>query len=356
MKTDFLTWGLIGLLSLSYAANAQDKGFESYTNYDFVPGDKVLYFEDFSQDNLGDFPALWAGNGSGEVKTINIAEGKWFHMNGEDAAYCYTRAIDLPKNFIMEFDLIPDDEYGEGMVLIFYQETEYREFTDDLFPGERGLQITMGSELWQTKGYDINKDEWLEGQGSKATVDKLKVNHVIIWVQGRRVRIYHKGEKALDMATNIYAGTEFNRFMFSGWDRYSWPFISNIKITTAAPDTRSKLVTEGKLVTYGIYFDSGKDVVKPESFGTLRDIANVLKENPDIRVMITGHTDSDGNDDMNLDLSKRRAANVKAYLVKEFSIDAGRMETDGKGESEPIENNGTPEGKAKNRRVEFVKL
>ena len=355
MKTDFLTWGLIGLLSLSYAANAQDKGFESYTNYDFVPGDKVLYFEDFSQDNLGDFPALWAGNGSGEVKTINIAEGKWFHMNGEDAAYCYTRA-DLPKNFIMEFDLIPDDEYGEGMVLIFYQETEYREFTDDLFPGERGLQITMGSELWQTKGYDINKDEWLEGQGSKATVDKLKVNHVIIWVQGRRVRIYHKGEKALDMATNIYAGTEFNRFMFSGWDRYSWPFISNIKITTAAPDTRSKLVTEGKLVTYGIYFDSGKDVVKPESFGTLRDIANVLKENPDIRVMITGHTDSDGNDDMNLDLSKRRAANVKAYLVKEFSIDAGRMETDGKGESEPIENNGTPEGKAKNRRVEFVKL
>ena len=69
-----------------------------------------------------------------------------------------------------------------------------------------------------------------------------------------------------------------------------------------------------------------------------------------------GHTDADGKDDANLDLSKRRAASVKAALAKEFGIDESRMETDGKGESEPIDKNDTPAGKANNRRVEFIKL
>jgi outer membrane protein OmpA-like peptidoglycan-associated protein len=119
---------------------------------------------------------------------------------------------------------------------------------------------------------------------------------------------------------------------------------------------RSKLLTEGKIISYGIYFDSGKDVVKSESQGSLNEIANILKENPDVRIKIVGHTDSDGDDAMNLDLSKRRAANVKTKLVNDFGIDASRIETDGLGESQPIGPNDNPENKSKNRRVEFIKL
>src|SRR5690554_7375797 len=92
---------------------------------------------------------------------------------------------------------------------------------------------------------------------------------------------------------------------FSGWDRYSTPYVTNLKITTASPDTRSKLITEGKLVTYGITFDVNKSDVKPESYGTLKSIADVLKENGSVTVKIIGHTDSDGDDNMNLDLSKQ---------------------------------------------------
>ncbi len=329
---------------------------QSTTQYDFVPGDQILYYEDFSQDNVGDLPMLWVSNGSGEVKTLNIAEGKWFHMNGEDAVYCYTKSIEFPVNFIMEFDLIPDADYTDGSILTFYEESEHRELNAELYPGSKGLHVVIGSELWETKGYDTEDDEWLEGQGKKATVERENVNHIIIWVQNRRVRIYHKGEKVVDMGTNIFAGTKFNRFRFSGWDRASLPYIGNIKITTASPDTRSKLLTEGKLISYGIYFDSGKDEVKSESFGSIKEIANVLKENPELRIEINGHTDSDGNDASNLDLSKRRAASVKSYLVNQFQIDASRILTDGKGETLPIENNATPQGKAKNRRVEFIKL
>jgi outer membrane protein OmpA-like peptidoglycan-associated protein len=135
-----------------------------------------------------------------------------------------------------------------------------------------------------------------------------------------------------------------------------YAFVSNIRVAAGAPDTRNKLITEGKFVTSGILFDAGSDKIRPESFGVLKDIANVLKENADVKVKIVGHTDSDGDDAKNMELSGKRAASVKASLNKEFGIDESRMQTEGKGETKPITPNTTPEGKANNRRVEFLKL
>lgn len=331
---------------------------KGFSKYDFVPGDKVLYFEDFSQDAIGDFPALWTTNGGGEVKNVNIAPGNWLHMNKEDAVYCYTKPIAFPENFIMEFDIIPDGDFANGYALTFYEDPENAELTDDLYPGKKGVHISFEEGRWYTKGYNnsIDAGGWIEGESTTKPVVLEQVNHVIIWVQNRRLRIYHQGAKAFDMPTNIHAGTKFNRLRFSGWSTHSTPYVTNIKITTAAPDTRSKLITEGKLVSYGIYFDVNKDVVKAESFGTLSEIAKTLKENPSVKIKIIGYTDSDGDDAKNLDLSKRRSAAVKNALSAEFGVEGARIETDGKGESEPISPNTTAEGKAKNRRVEFIKI
>jgi OmpA-OmpF porin, OOP family len=330
----------------------------SYSKYDFVPGDKILYFEDFSQDAIGDFPALWTTSGSGEVKTINIAPGNWLHMNTKGSLYWYQKDISFPSDFILEFDIIPDEGFDiAGAKLTLYGEENRKEMDDGLFPGNKGLHINVGLEQWETNGYDDDTETSdLKSESSKGTVDKNKVNHVIVWIQNRRVRIYHKGMKVVDAPTGIVEGTKFSRLRFSLWDGESLPYISNIKITTAAPDTRSKLITEGKLISYGIYFDVNKDVVKAESYGTISDIAKVLKENPTVKIKIVGHTDADGADDANLDLSKRRAAAVKNELVKSFGIDASLIETDGKGESQPIAPNNTPANKALNRRVEFIKL
>lgn len=331
----------------------------SNTQYDFIAGDKILYFEDFSQDAIGDFPALWTSNGGGEVKTVNIAPGKWFHMNGEDAVYCYSKSIAFPDNFIIEFDIIPDEEYSYGLVFTLYEEDPEnpKEINDDLYPGRSGLHISLKKDGWDTRGYTNSPEgDWIEGEASKNPLTTEEVNHVIIWIQKRRVRIYHQGAKAMDVPTNIYAHTKFNKFLFSGWDRGSWPLVTNLKITTASPDTRSKLITEGRLTTYGITFDVNKADIKPESRGTLNDIATVLKENPAVRVKIVGHTDSDGDDALNLDLSRRRAESVKNELASKFGIDATRIETDGAGESKPVAPNDTPVNKAMNRRVEFIKL
>ena len=134
------------------------------------------------------------------------------------------------------------------------------------------------------------------------------------------------------------------------------PMISNIRIATGMPDMRSKLLTEGKLISYGIYFDVNKDVVKQESFPSIKEIATILKDNPTIKVKIVGHTDSDGDEKFNMDLSKRRAAAVKTVLINDFSIDASRLQSDGKGESSPVAPNDSATNKSLNRRVEFIKL
>ncbi len=331
----------------------------SKTEYDFVPGDQILYFEDFAQDAIGDFPALWTSNGSGEIKTVNIASGRWFHMNGEDAVYCYAKSIPFPDNFIVEFDIIPDEEYAEGVTLTLYTENpeDPKEINDDLYPGIAGLHILLHKDRWETRGYKSDADsDWLEGKASRNPVKTEVVNHVVVWVQKRRVRIYHEGAKVLDVPTNIHAGTVFEKMRFSGYDAGSWPLISNLKITSATPDTRSKLITEGKLVTYGIYFDVNKAEIRSESYGTLRDIAQVLKDNPEIRVRVAGHTDSDGDDALNLSLSEKRAASVKKELTQTFGIEDSRLETIGVGEQQPLAPNDTPINKAKNRRVEFIKI
>lgn len=339
--------------------NASAQKLESKTQYDFIPGDQILYFDDFSQDAIGDFPALWTSNGSGEVKTVNIAPGNWFHMNGEDATYCFLRKIDFPNNFIIEFDIIPDDIFDDGVQFSLFDDYEgnFRELDTDLYPGHAGLHIAMSKDGWETKGYDnIGNKDWIMGKGTKNPLANEVLSHVIIWIQNRRVRIYHLGAKVVDVPTNIYSGVKFTRFRFSVWDMNSFPYISNLKITTASPDTRSKLITEGKLVTYGITFDVNKSNIKPESFATIKSIADVLKENPGVRVRIVGHTDSDGDDALNLALSGRRAEAVKSELVNSFGIDASRLETEGAGEGHPVAPNDSSENKARNRRVEFIKL
>jgi outer membrane protein OmpA-like peptidoglycan-associated protein len=332
--------------------------FTSSSKYDFVPGDKVIFFDDFSQDAVGDFPALWTANAPGEINTISIAPGNWLNLNSTDGNYYYINDIDFPKNFIIEFDIVPKKTGGRiAAGLLLYGETKRKEMDNSPHPGNAGILISIERENWNTMGYKSGESEKLTGLSKVNPVVAEKVNHVIIWVQNRRVRIYHQQAKVLDMPTNIYDGTKFSRLCFRlSRGASSGSYISNIRITDAAPDMRSKLITEGKLVSYGIYFDLNKDIVKPESYGTIKEISSVLSDNPNIKIKIIGHTDSDGDDKSNLDLSKRRAKAVKEVLIKDFGIDASRIETDGKGESQPLAKNNSVVNKALNRRVEFIKI
>lgn len=337
------------------AESPASASLQSFSRYDFVPGDKVILYEDFSQDAVGDFPALWTTNKSGEVNTLNVAPGNWLNLNATEGNWWFLKPIDFPKNFIVEFDVVPKKAGGRIAVgVAIYGENSFKEMSDP-YASKTGLIVGVAKTGWTTEGLKSGQPK-INGTSELNPVKEEQVNHVIIWVQNRRVRVYHAGEKVLDMPTNLYEDSKFTRLGFALYRGASCgSYISNIKVTSAAPDIRNKLLTEGKLVTYGIYFDVNKDIVKPESYGTLNEIAKILNEVPDVKVKIVGHTDSDGADASNLDLSKRRAAAVKNELVKTFNVNGDRLVTDGMGESQPVAPNDTPSNKALNRRVEFIK-
>jgi outer membrane protein OmpA-like peptidoglycan-associated protein len=188
----------------------------------------------------------------------------------------------------------------------------------------------------------------------------LDVAHVSIAVNGKRFRLWVNESKLVDLPRFISQPELITnlKFQIEGFneDKYDERLlITNLKIAQGGVDLRSALLKEGRFSTTGILFDSGSHTIKPESFGTLKMIADALKQESGMKILILGHTDADGSDTANLELSKKRAASVKEALTSNFGVPSSDLETDGKGESEPIANNTTTEGKAQNRRVEFIK-
>ena len=340
----------------------KDEDLKAYSKFDFVPGDQVIFFEDFSQDNVGDFPGKWNTNGSGEIVTFNNYPGKWLNMKMNGAFYPELKNK-FPENYTIEYDMIykvaPTREVGCAMELDLISTIKDQQI-DALVPGNGGC-------AFQTTNFSCSTFNWKDGiygdiKNGKDLTTLTDLNgkpvRISIWVQKQRVRVYINESKIYDVPRLIPEGLVLDRVRFleggeqEGFDMY----ISNFRVAFGAPDTRNKLITEGKFVTTGIHFDSGSDKIKADSYGTLKEIAGVLKDNPTVKVKIVGHTDTDGNAKSNLDLSKRRAASIKNSLANEFGIDASRMETDGKGPTQPVSDNSTAEGKANNRRVEFIKM
>jgi OOP family OmpA-OmpF porin len=303
----------------------QQTALESYSKYDFVPGAKVIFYDDFSQDAVGDFPALWNTNGSAEVVTTNLFPGNWMRFVMNECVWT-DALLNLPENYTIEFDAIPIGGLeGAGMSgwnMRLMQAKNVKAWDSGTVPGQGGFWFRVeyfgrpgyGTWLYGTECEQLKLSGNVEGDQYKEKINQKY--HIAIWVQKSRVRLYQDQNKIVDLPKAFPTGcVKPDRLRFE----YGAAMISNVRIAVGAPDMRNKLMTEGKLVTYGIYFDVNKDVVKPESYGTLKEIAAILNEVPDVKVKIVGHTDSDGADAANLDLSKRRAASVKNELVKSLA-------------------------------------
>ena len=131
--------------------------------------------------------------------------------------------------------------------------------------------------------------------------------------------------------------------------------VKNIRIAEGAVALYDRFITDGKIIANGIKFDTGNATLRPESMGIINEIVKLMKQHPEIKFSIEGHTDSDGETAFNQNLSELRANTVMNELIAQ-GIDVNRMVSKGLGESSPIADNSTPEGKANNRRVEFVKM
>jgi OOP family OmpA-OmpF porin len=346
---------LIGIGIFTGVSSAQENNY-IVSKFDFIPGEKVIFFDDFTSESIGDFPAQWLTNGSGEIVTSEKFPGRWFHIT--KMGYFIPEAKeDFTENFTIEFDFIPvTTDNGENMYsFTFYLLTgSLSEPGGGGEPGDAGFQVYFDGENLGWKNWSLTTEQRFNGSVTFPFKSNQKY-HIAVWVQKQRVRFYANENKVLDVPRAIPSGSKPNIFRFDTRDE-AIPLIGNFRIAAGLSDMRNRLLKDGKIISYGIQFDINSDKLKPESYSTLKELSDILKENPAIRIKVVGHTDSDGDDVSNLDLSNRRSTSVKNELIARFGCDGSRLETDGKGESEPIAENNSSVNKAKNRRVEFTNL
>ena len=351
----------------------EKQGVTAFSKYDFVAGEQIVYYDDFAQETIAELPTGWNTNGTGEVVIINNLPGKWLRMH-HSFNYLTSNEKIFSENYTVEFDVIMQLKnngwmYPTFSIGLFGTNGEpaagnnfLKEFRKNsaviatIFPNENSSsRITLQSFV-SDKSYFSSEPKYIRD------LEKSwgKPVHVAIQVQKERFRIWINETKAFDVPKGVATNYKMNQLLFQvSQTNYSEEqygiYVSNIKVAEGLADTRHKLVEEGKFTTTAILFDVNAATIKPESGGVLKEIAGVLEQAKDIKIKIIGHTDSDGKDADNLVLSQKRAAAVKDALVKEYGIDATRIETDGKGETAPIADNKTKESKARNRRVEFIK-
>ncbi|WP_299336935.1 OmpA family protein [uncultured Psychroserpens sp.] len=334
---------------------------EILSKYDFVPGDKLLFFDDFSQDFIGDFPSKWNTNGSGE--TVKVKGQNWLELKSGYGLYFIPDIEQLPEDYTIEFDIltsgISKQTSSTARLSIFLSDNlkfdrGEEHYTEISLPfGQFGVFNIRASNYFNRGGGDINSQ-------IKADIRTAVLNqpHVAISVTKKRFRLWVNEVKYVDIPRFIEVQNVLNHIKFhinNFKDNEERVFISNLKVAEGGVDLRRKLLAEGKISTNGILFDSGSSDIQAQSYGIIRQISQVLLQDETIKLKIVGHTDSDGGDDINMKLSKSRAEAVRQALVTVYKINANRLTSEGKGETDPVADNSTIAGKAQNRRVEFIK-
>lgn len=339
--------------------NQEENTPEMIVGSNFFPDGEVIFEEYFENDAQGDFPALWETNAGGEVISAYNEKAMRLYPNGRYIA----KMEPMPENYALDFYLITDRLDYKGLAGSLFQVVFSNERTFNK-PKTGG---SFGFSLW--KGSDLPNSLKIENWGKVNT----KINNTIpfqieeklngimqftLVVNGPRLRVYIDNEKAIDLPNFLNEGMgRYIQFYLRGTDTQKNHVVAlaNVTVTKEGEDLRSKLL-KGGFSTTKILFNSGSAELKNESYTFLDKLGQTLESDPNLKIMIIGHTDSDGNDKNNLQLSEKRAKSVAAYLLENFNISSNSIQTQGMGESQPIADNTTPEGKAQNRRVEFKKM
>jgi len=338
------------------------KDIKIYSKFDFVPGDKLLFYDDYSNDFIGDFPAKWNTNGSGEVVTVGDSKEKWMQILSGYSTY-YIPDVELPEEYTIEFDVLTSglDKKTSSQARLIIMLSDDKAFSFGSNYASASLPFGQFADFFgiRMKNYIARGGGEINNE-IKADIRKAVLNrpHISIAVNKLRFRLWVNEKKYVDIPRLMPPNGAVTTLKFStitfkdGKERL---FIANLKVAEGGVDLRRKLISEGTVSTNGILFDSGSANIQPQSYGIIRQISQVLQQESEMKLNIIGHTDADGPEDANLELSKKRADAVKTALVTIYSISDDRLQTDGKGESVPVGDNKTTDGKAQNRRVEFIK-
>lgn len=325
----------------------------TYQNYDFIPGDKILFEDMFTDDADGEFPAHWeldkgqaVLNSIGNKKALLLSDGNYVYVSPRMKLHDY-----LTDPFTIEFDTYQTCSESDGCAAGLMTFFKTRGSTEDY---DAYIQVTESEAAYYT---DENGANFSMNGSLPAAISedhyRNKWHHIALAYKNRQLKVYVDQYRVLVVPDIKIAPASIR---FGGIAGQDIPLVlTDVRVASGGSmNMIGKKFTAAKIVTHGIIFESDRYDIRPQSMGTLNMIVGLMKSNPDLKFEIDGHTDNTGKPDHNLELSEQRARAVKAQLVK-MGIDASRLSTKGFGDSRPVESNDTPEGRANNRRVEFVK-
>jgi outer membrane protein OmpA-like peptidoglycan-associated protein len=317
--------------------STEKPGEGAWVNYDFIPGTRPLFVEDFSSDTVGDFPKrLEFGDGNMEVAEWRGA--RYLRVTTWPGTFAIVLPETLPDRFTIEFDATPG--YRNNWMIFRFAEKA----ADDV-----RFRTLAG------KGHGGVFGERHQQQGSTTgRIEDGAVYRGRIMADGRYVKVYMNDTRIANIP-NAELGRS-NKIEIEIPGAADAPtFISNLRVMAGGRKLYDALAESGRVATQGIYFDTGSDRMRPESTATLKEIGTMLQEHPELSLTIEGHTDNTGAAQANQDLSQRRAAAVAAFLSSAYKVDPSRLSPVGLGDTKPAGANTTPEGRQQNRRVELVK-
>ncbi len=352
------------------ATKQNERAASEWNKFDFVAGDEVIFYDQLANEKLGEFPSQWELlDGEAEVQKVNgenviaLLEGGMI-MPLISPTWNY-----LPETYTIEFDYYEfledgdkEDDYGTLELKIVLPDEHYLPYSlwhvgfqnyiakgdHEYYNDDSKTISTVFSNEAMTTGRGVGNDNRIE------KVEFNKWHHVSVSVNKRAVKVYYDETRVANIPNYNNPVSGYFGFIYYGGKTEQPAYIKNVRFAKGAVPLYDRMVTDGKFITYGITFDVGKSVIKPESMGEINRIVKLMTDNPELKFEVQGHTDNTGNAANNQKLSEARANAIVNKLV-EMGIAANRLSSVGKGQTSPIADNSTEEGRAKNRRVEFVK-
>ena len=331
-----------------------DQVVKPWSKYDFVPGETVIFEDNLEGEQNGEFPSQWDLI-DGYVENALFEDENVIRFPIESSGATIKPLLKkegdyLPDKFTIEFDMYLSHRTSKYAVMFWDKGKSYHRPTE---LGDIGV-IEVGYD--QGASYDGGRLHRNLPKESQKAYPHWR--HVAISFNVRALKIYMDQDRLL-MLPNVKGNPTSISLKGSTYDSGhtgDYPtLVKNIRIAEGAVALYDRFITDGKIIANGIKFDTGNATLRPESMGIINEIVKLMKQHPEIKFSIEGHTDSDGETAFNQNLSELRANTVMNELIAQ-GIDVNRMVSKGLGESSPIADNSTPEGKANNRRVEFVKM
>lgn len=328
-------------------ASTAPRSRAEWANYDFVPGARAIYFTDFTDEEVGNFPRHMELKG-GQAEIVELDGGQRALKASSPTDIIIPLDEALPEKFTIEVDVI--NRRDRGVAANTFEIAGGRNLNDTKYTqvgwGQDGTTANGGGvDNTLIPAKDVDKQRYT---GNPASFRIL--------ADGKALKLYVDEKRLANLPnTKFMRGHALVLRLEARDDEKEAVYVTRIRVAESQKDIYDELAANGRWSTQGILFDSGESDVKPESTPTLKSIAAALKGHPSLHVEIQGHTDNVGSASSNMTLSQARAEAVKQALVKDYGVSASQMTAKGYGDTKPLASNDTPEGRANNRRVELVK-